>query len=105
VCTECFARGSRCVDQEHVDSDAIVDQRKNLRERVARLEALVDTLMEEKSDRKAAEVLRNLGSEDRFPPTPHTEDTPTSIDPASSHSHAPFMSLFSNDVVCTAVKI
>ncbi|KAH7073053.1 hypothetical protein FB567DRAFT_401680, partial [Paraphoma chrysanthemicola] len=30
VCSECFARGSRCVDQEHANPDVVVDHRKNL---------------------------------------------------------------------------
>ncbi|KAH7391784.1 hypothetical protein BKA66DRAFT_391864, partial [Pyrenochaeta sp. MPI-SDFR-AT-0127] len=30
VCSECFARGSRCIDQEHANPEVIVDHRKNL---------------------------------------------------------------------------
>ncbi|KAF1949362.1 hypothetical protein CC80DRAFT_376812, partial [Byssothecium circinans] len=30
VCSECFARGSRCIDQEHADPEVVVDHRKNL---------------------------------------------------------------------------
>ena len=54
ICTECFARGAQCVDQEKADPAIIVDQRKNLRERVARLESLIDTLLEEQEHRKGA---------------------------------------------------
>jgi hypothetical protein len=95
VCSECFARGSRCIDQEHANPDSIVDHRKNLRERVSRLEALVDTLLEDKSERGAIETLRALRE-----PLPHT---PLSSDAASSvpaaDSQAPIMTLFNNDVI------
>ncbi|KAL2349623.1 hypothetical protein BJ546DRAFT_867559 [Cryomyces antarcticus] len=41
VCAGCFARGSGCVDQERAEFDTqSLDQRENLRERVAQLEAL-----------------------------------------------------------------
>ncbi|KAF2433302.1 hypothetical protein EJ08DRAFT_658204 [Tothia fuscella] len=101
-CTECFARGSRCVDQEHAETDIVVDHRKNLRERVARLEALVETLVDDKtydkSEKHAAEALRSLGGE--FPLTPHSEDTPSSAGPGGGH--APILSLFNNDVITKA---
>ncbi|KAF1987789.1 hypothetical protein K402DRAFT_403455 [Aulographum hederae CBS 113979] len=101
TCTECFARGSRCIDQEHAESDAIVDQRKNLRERVARLESLVDTLLEDRTDRGAAEALSNLGRTPApFPPTPLSDDTPSGA--AVAHSHAPLLSLFNNDILSRA---
>src|SRR5215469_11661595 len=79
TCTECFARGSRCVDQEHADSDVIVDHRKNLRERVAQLEILVNSLMEEKPDTKIAEALQ-LRSVSTVSQTPQSEDSPSSLD-------------------------
>ncbi|RAR05815.1 brassinin detoxification factor 1 [Stemphylium lycopersici] len=82
VCSECFARGSRCIDQEHANPEVIVDHRKNLRERVSRLEALVDTLLEDKTvksesrshshsiaDTSSPKVSHNY-TKDTFPPTP-----------------------------------
>ena len=51
VCSECFARGSKCLGQEEADVDvAALDNRKNLRERVAKLEALVETLSQDRSE-------------------------------------------------------
>ncbi|KAE9991627.1 hypothetical protein EG327_011323 [Venturia inaequalis] len=97
VCTECFARGSRCIDQEHVETDVVVDHRKNLRERVARLEALVESLVDDKSEKHAAEALRSLGG-DQYPPTPLSEDTPT------ENPHAPVMTLFNNAVLSRAAS-
>lgn len=97
ICTECFARGSRCIDQEHADSDVIVDHRKNLRERVARLEALVNSLVEEKSN--AGEALRNLGSVPRVPPASQSGDSPSSIDVVVEHTKAPVMMMFDNAVL------
>lgn len=106
VCTECFARGSRCIDQESADNDVIVDHRKNLRERVARLESIIHTMLEEKSDNKAAEVLRDLGSISRVPPTPSSQGSPLNGDiPAVNndvgveHNHAPVMMMFDNAVL------
>ncbi|KZT52969.1 hypothetical protein CALCODRAFT_486734 [Calocera cornea HHB12733] len=43
VCNECVARGTRCVSQE--EEEPVPDARKNLRERVGRLEGLVDKLL------------------------------------------------------------
>lgn len=153
VCTECFARGSRCVgksratfrgpnknspscrfemikfqiacspqllswrpsmviltcllvDQEHAESDVVVDHRKNLRERVARLESIIDTILEETTDTKAAEVLRNLGSISRVPPTPSSQGSPlnqdvgvVNPDVGVEHTHAPLMMMFDNAVL------
>jgi hypothetical protein len=44
------------VDQEHASPDVIVDHRKNLRERVSRLEALVDSLLEEKTEKSVTDA-------------------------------------------------
>jgi hypothetical protein len=44
------------VDQEHASPDVIVDHRKNLRERVSRLEALVDSLLEEKTEKSVTDT-------------------------------------------------
>jgi hypothetical protein len=102
TCNECFARGSRCVDQENIETDVVVDQRKNLRERVARLESLVDTLLEDHSDRGAAEVLRDLRSS-RLPPTPGS-NTETPLGPSQQEvpghtEQMPIYQLFNNEVV------
>ncbi|KZP00743.1 hypothetical protein CALVIDRAFT_533077 [Calocera viscosa TUFC12733] len=43
ICNECVARGTRCVSQE--EEEPVPDARKNLRERVGRLEGLVDKLL------------------------------------------------------------
>ena len=53
VCSECFARGSKCMGQEAAEVDvSSLDNRKNLRERVAKLEALVDALSQDRSTPK-----------------------------------------------------
>ncbi|KIW01654.1 uncharacterized protein PV09_06839 [Verruconis gallopava] len=95
VCTECFARGSRCIDQESADPDIIVDHRKNLRERVARLEALIETLVEDKSEKHAAEALRSLGTAGHLPPTPISEEAPSD----NGSARVPVMTLFDNAVL------
>ncbi|KAF2280874.1 uncharacterized protein EI97DRAFT_389003 [Westerdykella ornata] len=85
VCSECFARGSRCIDQEHANPDIVVDHRKNLRERVSRLEALVDSLLEEKSERTCSQTetsssrTPHLVTRDTFPPTPHSSEACSAI--------------------------
>ncbi|EJU00963.1 hypothetical protein DACRYDRAFT_89383 [Dacryopinax primogenitus] len=43
ICNECVARGTRCLSQE--EEEPVPDTRKNLRERVGRLEGLVDRLL------------------------------------------------------------
>jgi hypothetical protein len=83
------------VDQEHAETDVVVDHRKNLRERVARLEALVESLVDDKSEKRAAEALRSLGG-DQYPSTPLSEDAPT------ENPHAPVMTLFNNAVLSRA---
>ncbi|KAF2740520.1 hypothetical protein EJ04DRAFT_212781 [Polyplosphaeria fusca] len=110
VCSECFARGSRCVDQEHADPDVVVDHRKNLRERVSRLEALIDQLLEEKSEKtelsfgdSSSSKTPNLISRDAFPPTPISSDSsgifqriqkgPPS-EGARRQQHVPLLSVF-----------
>ncbi|KAF2684675.1 hypothetical protein K458DRAFT_442514 [Lentithecium fluviatile CBS 122367] len=91
VCSECFARGSRCIDQEHADPEVVVDHRKNLRERVSRLEALVDSLLEDKSEKSQSDTASmktpntassktpNLISRDAFPPTPLSSDASSAV--------------------------
>lgn len=87
VCSECFARGSRCIDQEHANPEVIVDHRKNLRERVSRLEALVDTLLEDKTIKSearsqsqstadtASPKVPQVFSRDALPPTPLSSES------------------------------
>ncbi|KAL1595794.1 hypothetical protein SLS60_009483 [Paraconiothyrium brasiliense] len=113
VCSECFARGSRCIDQENADPEVVVDHRKNLRERVSRLEALVDSLLEEKTERStsdSASVSRsvsvsktpNVITKDTFPPTPLSSEAPSSINvlkeaqraPSDRGHHVPILSIF-----------
>ncbi|KAF1815077.1 hypothetical protein P152DRAFT_244678 [Eremomyces bilateralis CBS 781.70] len=102
VCTECFARGSKCIDQEHADTDSIVDNRKNLRERVARLESLLDTLLTERSEKGAIEALRTLG-ESPGPQTPLSADITADLD-SDTTDHAPgsLLALFDNAVLSRA---
>ncbi|KAK8165738.1 hypothetical protein BC567DRAFT_199897 [Phyllosticta citribraziliensis] len=95
-CTECFARGSRCVDQEHAESEAVVDNRKNLRERVAKLEALVEALLDDKTSKHAADALRALGQD--IAVTPPSSDGPSHVQ-GSQKDPAPFLSMFNNDVL------
>jgi hypothetical protein len=106
TCTECFARGSRCVDQEHVESDVVVDQRKNLRERVARLESLLVNLMDDQTDRGAAEALRELrGSKLPLTPSSNSESPlgPGKEELPGHSEQAPLMALFNNDVVSSCL--
>jgi hypothetical protein len=116
VCSECFARGSRCIDQEHANPEVVVDHRKNLRERVSRLEALVDTLLDDKvvksesrsqshsqadtSSPKAA----TLYTKDTFPPTPLTSEGSMNFlsnnqrVPSNRGHHIPILSVFEDAV-------
>ncbi|KAK8237439.1 hypothetical protein IWZ00DRAFT_445483 [Phyllosticta capitalensis] len=95
TCTECFARGSRCIDQENAESDTVVDNRKNLRERVANLEALVEALLEDKSTTHAAEALRALGKDITI--TPPESDGPSRVHEPEKDT-APFLSMFNNEL-------
>ncbi|KAI2482891.1 Brassinin detoxification factor 1 [Pyrenophora tritici-repentis] len=114
VCSECFARGSRCIDQEHANPEVIVDHRKNLRERVSRLEALVDTLLEDKTvkseSRSQSQSLadtssprpNNVYTKDTFPPTPLSTESSSNIFQLSNNQraapdrghHVPILSAF-----------
>ncbi|KAF2456743.1 hypothetical protein BDY21DRAFT_345984 [Lineolata rhizophorae] len=101
VCTECFARGSQCVDQEHADSDVIVDQRKNLRERVARLEALVDGLLEDKqSPSPAKEKEPRRPGQSLLPPTPISSEASSSVPVVPENN--PVMTMFDNAIFSRA---
>ncbi|KAH6612444.1 hypothetical protein C7974DRAFT_77901 [Boeremia exigua] len=108
VCSECFARGSRCVDQENANPEVIVDHRKNLRERVSRLEALVDSLLEDKTvksespSQSQAETTspRNVYTKDPFPPTPLSSEASSNIlresqrvPSVSARHHIPILSV------------
>jgi hypothetical protein len=102
VCSECFARGSRCIDQEHAAADVIVDHRKNLRERVSRLEALVDSLLEEHTDKDPAETVRDHPAySDPLPPTPLSSEASSSAPgpiPTGHSGTAPLLSVFEDAV-------
>ncbi|TKA73207.1 hypothetical protein B0A49_04241 [Cryomyces minteri] len=111
ISTEPFYAG------EHAEvDDQSLDQRKNLRERVAQLEALVTRLLDKDPSRSdsrekgAAEALSHMRSIDgttgrsgsgtcagAFPPTPspYTVATPAEEFP----EHAPLLSMFNNDVL------
>ncbi|RMZ73978.1 c6 finger domain [Pyrenophora seminiperda CCB06] len=116
VCSECFARGSRCIDQEHANPEVIVDHRKNLRERVSRLEALVDTLLEDKTVKSeshshsqsqsladtSSPKPNNVYTKDTFPPTPLSTESSSNIFQLSNNQravsdrghHVPILSAF-----------
>ncbi|KAF1971412.1 hypothetical protein BU23DRAFT_470958 [Bimuria novae-zelandiae CBS 107.79] len=111
VCSECFARGSRCIDQEHADPEVVVDHRKNLRERVSRLEALVDSLLEEKTERSTSDSVSlsnslskspNVITKDAFSPTPLSSGASSAINvlrdvqraPSDRGHHVPILSIF-----------
>ncbi|ORY11218.1 hypothetical protein BCR34DRAFT_484560 [Clohesyomyces aquaticus] len=106
VCSECFARGSRCIDQENANPDVIVDHRKNLRERVSRLEALVDSLLEDKSERTERSTTEtsssktpNIITREAFPPTPLSSDASSAVlqnlqhAPSERGHHVPILSV------------
>lgn len=116
MCSECFARGSRCIDQESANPEIIVDHRKNLRERVSRLEALVDSLLEDKTvksespshqSQSQAETAspRNVYTKDTFPPTPLSSEASSNIlresqrvPSTSNRHHIPILSVFEDAV-------
>ncbi|KAF2033837.1 hypothetical protein EK21DRAFT_97953 [Setomelanomma holmii] len=111
VCSECFARGSRCIDQEHANPEVVVDHRKNLRERVSRLEALVENLLDDKtvkSESRSQSVSQadtsspkatTLYNKDTFPPTPLTSEASSNIlsnsqrVPSNRGHHIPILSV------------
>ncbi|KAF2474574.1 uncharacterized protein BDR25DRAFT_331997 [Lindgomyces ingoldianus] len=117
VCSECFARGSRCIDQENANPDVIVDHRKNLRERVSRLEALVDSLLEDKTERSATETQTsssktpNVIPRDTFPPTPLSSETSSSVLQGLQHApserghHVPILSVLEDALNDAEVRI
>ncbi|KAF3041413.1 hypothetical protein E8E11_002384 [Didymella keratinophila] len=110
VCSECFARGSRCIDQESANPEVIVDHRKNLRERVSRLEALVDSLLEDKTVKSESPSHqsqtnsaspRNVYTKDTFPPTPLSSEASSNIlrdsqrvPSTGARHHIPILSVF-----------
>ncbi|KAH7401765.1 hypothetical protein DE146DRAFT_611051 [Phaeosphaeria sp. MPI-PUGE-AT-0046c] len=111
VCSECFARGSRCIDQENANPEVVVDHRKNLRERVSRLEALVDNLLDDKtvkSESRSQSISQadtsspkapTLYSKDTFPATPLTSEGSTNFMqnnqrvPSNRGHHVPILSV------------
>jgi hypothetical protein len=120
VCSECFARGSKCIDQEHANPEVVVDHRKNLRERVSRLEALVDTLLDDKTvksesrsqsisqaDSSSSPKAPTLYTKDSFPATPLTSEG-SAVNflqnnqrvPSNRGHHIPILSVFEDAVRC-----
>jgi hypothetical protein len=116
VCTECFARGSRCIDQEQANPEVVVDHRKNLRERVSRLEALVENLLDDKtikSESRSQSMSQvdtsspkapTLYNKDTFPPTPLTSEGSANFlqnsqrVPSNRGHHVPILSVFEDAV-------
>jgi hypothetical protein len=117
VCSECFARGSRCIDQENANPEVVVDHRKNLRERVSRLEALVDTLLDDKtvkSESRSQSISQTdtsspkaptLFTRESYPHTPLTSEGSINFlsnsqrVPSNRGHHIPILSVF-EDAVC-----
>jgi hypothetical protein len=117
VCSECFARGSRCIDQEHANPEVVVDHRKNLRERVSRLEALVENLLDDKtvkSESRSQSISQadtsspkapTLYNKETYPATPLTSEGSTNFLQNNQRvisnrgHHVPILSVF-EDAVC-----
>jgi hypothetical protein len=81
VCSQCQAHGSACVDQRRVTDSASVGQYGDLRERVSRLETMVDGL----ADGTLAQ--------------PSTGKGLTDLDMVARET-VPLMSMFDNAIVC-----
>jgi hypothetical protein len=95
-----------------------VDHRKNLRERVSRLEALVDTLMDEKtikSESRSQSISQadtsspkapTLYTKDAYPQTPLTSEGSANFlsnsqrVPSNRGHHIPILSVFEDAVRC-----
>jgi hypothetical protein len=56
---------------------------------------LIETLVEDKSEKHAAEALRSLGAAEHLPPTPHSEEAPSD----NGSARIPVMTLFDNAVL------
>lgn len=97
-----------------------MDHRKNLRERVSRLEALVDSLLEDKSERSTSD--RDTSSlfskpptvvnKDNFPTTPLSSEASSSIlreaqrAPSDRGHHVPILSVFEDAVsLCNSITL
>ncbi|KZF23699.1 hypothetical protein L228DRAFT_246538 [Xylona heveae TC161] len=108
VCVECFGRGAPCIDQTHAElGDALSDNRPNLRERVARLESLLEGVLSgqttassrvNENERGAAEALSNLRSEISFSSTPVSSPDSSATDKYYPRD-APLISIFDNAVL------
>jgi hypothetical protein len=124
ICSECFARGSRCIDQENANPEIVVDHRKNLRERVSRLEALVDSLLEEKTVKSespsqppsqppsqaetSSPKVPSVWSRDTYPPTPLSSEASSNflhnsqrMTSNADRHHIPILSVFEDAVRVT----
>ncbi|KAL9078695.1 MAG: hypothetical protein Q9157_002381 [Trypethelium eluteriae] len=108
VCSECFARGSKCVGQHEADVDvASIDNRKNLRERVAKLEALVEALSHDRTNAahggpQIAVDPREAAPNGDTQTNPQFEVPPTSLPessdtPSISQNNVPILSIFDDD--------
>lgn len=116
VCSECFARGSRCIDQENANPEVVVDHRKNLRERVSRLEALVENLLDDKtikSESRSQSISQadtsspkapTLYTRETYPATPLTSEGSTNFLQNNQRvisnrgHHVPILSVFEDAV-------
>jgi hypothetical protein len=69
LCSECFARGTECISQEFTDQPPPPSNRKNLRERVSRIENLLEVMARELSENR--KLLQSLQSASVFEDAPH----------------------------------
>ena len=107
-CIDCFSRGVRCRGQKPGDAEILSGDsslKPNLRERVARLEHMMETLLVERNLNKpgvgekemgAAEALSTLRA-DFAAPTPESTRSPEAS--GWYKENAPLMSLFDNAVI------
>ncbi len=86
------------MDQEHAATeDGVGDRRKNLRERVAQLEAIVESLLDERPEKRAAETLSSLRSVDIGDDSLSPDES--SYSTLSHGGRGPLLSMFDNAVV------
>ncbi|KAL9091634.1 MAG: hypothetical protein Q9165_004710 [Trypethelium subeluteriae] len=108
VCSECFARGSKCLGQNEVDVEASsIDNRKNLRERVAKLEALVEALSNDRTNAvhgnpQVAVDAQEAASNGKTQTNPQLEVPPTSLPessdaPTIGQNNVPLLSIFDDE--------
>lgn len=112
VCAECAVRRCACISQEY--EEVYISRelpRKNIRDRIGRLEAMVEQLQYvvesqnpnvDENQRSAAQVLENMSVGLLSPVTTPPDST---IEVAGSIEHAPVISLFDNAIVSPASSI